>query len=52
MKIYDQRSIYHVNRYGTKPMGGKKAYMPHYTLEKMSNQQLEDLRAYILEMAK
>ncbi len=52
MKIYDQRSFYHVNRYGTKPMAGKKAYMPHFTEEKMSNQQLEDLRAYILESAK
>ncbi len=52
MKIYDQRSIYHVNRYGTKPMAGKKAYMPHYTLEKMNNQQLEDLRSYILKMSK
>lgn len=52
MKIYDQRSFYHVNRYGTKPKGGRKAYMPHYTKEKMSDQQLEDLRAYILESAK
>ena len=51
MKIYDQRSFYHVNRYGTKPMAGKKAYMPHYTKEKMSDQQLEDLRAYILQSA-
>jgi len=51
MKIYDQRSFYHVNRYGTKPKGGRKAYMPHYTNEKMSDQQLEDLREYILQSA-
>ena len=52
MKIYDQRSFYHVNRYGTKPKGGRKAYMPHYTKEKMSDQQLEDLREYILQSSK
>lgn len=52
MKIYDERSFYHVNRYGTKPKAGKRAYMPHYTIEKMSNQQLEDLRSYILQEAK
>ena len=51
MDIYDQRSFYHVVRYGTKPMGGKKAYMPHYTKEKMSDQQMEDLRSYILREA-
>lgn len=44
---YTRYSIYQVARYGTSPMSGKRAYMPHYPLEKMSNQQLEDLRAYI-----
>ena len=51
MDIYDQRSFYHVVRYGTKPLAGKKAYMPHYTEEKMSNQQMEDLRSYIIQKA-
>ncbi len=51
MKYYDERSMYHVSRYGTKPKFGKRAYMPQYTEEKMSDQQLEDLRAYVLEQA-
>ncbi|MEM8528744.1 MAG: cytochrome c [Bacteroidota bacterium] len=44
---YTRYSLYQVGRYGTSPMPGKRSYMPHYTLEKMSNQQMEDLRAYI-----
>lgn len=44
---YTRYSAYQVMRYGTSPLNGKKAYMPHYTLEKMSNSQVEDLRAYI-----
>ncbi|HFC00690.1 MAG TPA: cytochrome c [Phaeodactylibacter sp.] len=44
---YSRYSVYQVARYGTPPVGGKKSYMPQYTLEKMSNQQMEDLRAYI-----
>jgi mono/diheme cytochrome c family protein len=40
-------SIYNVVRHGTSPKMWKKAYMPQYTIEKMSNQQVEDLRAYI-----
>lgn len=44
---YTRYSIYQVARYGTPPLNGKRAYMPQYTLEKMSNQQLADLRAYI-----
>ena len=52
MKFYDSRSFYQVVRYGTQPMAGKKAYMPHYTQEKMSIQQLEDLRSYIVSQAK
>lgn len=40
-------SFYWVSRYGTKPKPGKKAYMPQYTEERMSDRQLEDLRAYI-----
>ena len=48
---YTRYSIYQVGRYGTSPITWKKAYMPNYTLEKMSDQQMEDLRAYIEVMA-
>ncbi|MCB0641854.1 MAG: c-type cytochrome [Phaeodactylibacter sp.] len=44
---YTRYSTYQVTRYGTSPMPGKRAYMPNYTLEKLSDQQVEDLRAYI-----
>ena len=44
---YSRYSLYQVGRYGTPPMNGKKAYMPQYTQEKMSDQMMEDLRAYI-----
>jgi mono/diheme cytochrome c family protein len=47
MDRYTRYSIYQVARYGTSPLNGRRTYMPNYTLEKMSNQQLEDLRAYI-----
>lgn len=47
MGKYDHKSVYQVVRYGTEPLAGKKAYMPHFPLEKMSLQQMEDLRAYI-----
>lgn len=45
-------SMYQVTRWGTSPLPGKGSYMPHYTKEKMSEQQLQDLRAYVLEQAK
>jgi mono/diheme cytochrome c family protein len=48
---YTRYSIYQVIRYGTQPLPGKKAYMPNYTLEKLSYQQVEDLRAYIERQA-
>ncbi len=44
---YTRYSAYQVTRYGTPPMNGKKAYMPQYTVEKLSEQQLADLRAYV-----
>ncbi len=40
-------SIYEIIRKGTYSELGHKEYMPLYTLEKMSHQQVEDLRAYI-----
>ena len=49
---YSRYSVYQVVRYGTSPLPGKRAYMPQYTKEKMSDQQLEDLRAYVEAKAK
>jgi len=49
---YDKYSIYQVIRYGTYPVPGERSYMPNFTLEKMSHQQVEDLRAYIELKAK
>jgi len=44
---YHGHSIYQVTRWGVPSKSGKSSYMPQYPIEKMSNQQLEDLRAYI-----
>lgn len=44
---YTRYSTYQVTRYGTSPIPGKRAYMPHYTKERMSDQQIEDLRGYL-----
>jgi len=49
---YTRYSLYQVTRWGTSPIPGKGAYMPHYTKERMSRQQLQDLRAYIEQQAK
>ncbi|MDX1666757.1 MAG: cytochrome c [Saprospiraceae bacterium] len=49
---YTRYSTYQVVRYGTVPVNWKRSYMPNYTLEKMSRQQLEDLRVYIEEQAR
>jgi len=48
---YNRYSTYQVSRWGTSPVAGKKAYMPQYTKERMSVQQLEDLRAYVKQEA-
>ena len=48
---YNRHSIYQVVRYGTYSKYGKMSYMPNYTAERMSNQQLADLRAYISKQA-
>lgn len=45
-------SLYEIIRKGTYSELGHKEYMPHYTLEKMSDQQVEDLRAYIQSRAR
>ena len=44
---YSRHSIYQVIRWGVPTKSGKRSYMPQYTSERMSDQQLTDLRAYI-----
>jgi len=44
-------SLYQIIRYGTYAVPGHRPYMPHYPLERMSHQQMEDLRAYIEQEA-
>lgn len=40
-------SLYQIIAYGTYSIPGHRPYMPHYPEEKMSKQQVEDLRSYI-----
>lgn len=47
MTFNSQLSMYEVIRHGTYDALGHQEYMPQYTLEKLSDQQIEDLRAYI-----
>ena len=49
---YSHLSVYQVARYGTQPVPGKRAYMPNYTEEKLSNDMLEDLRTYVEQSIK
>ena len=44
---YHDHSIYQVIRWGVPSLSGKPSYMPQYPVEKMSDKQLADLRAYI-----
>jgi len=48
---YSRHSLYQVVRWGVPVKSGKRSYMPQYTDERMSDQQLADLRAYIEERA-
>jgi mono/diheme cytochrome c family protein len=48
---YTRYSTYQVSRYGTSPIPGKRAYMPHYTKERMTDGQIEDIRAYLAQGA-
>ena len=52
LKEYTDESIYQIVRYGTYTRAGRNQYMPLYTKEKMSDQQIEDLVAYIQQLAK
>jgi mono/diheme cytochrome c family protein len=47
IKKFNNQSIYQVIRWGVASMAGRKSYMPQYTEERLSNQQLADLRAYL-----
>ena len=51
-KNYTDQSIYQIVRHGTYSKVGRKQYMPHFTKEKMSDEQLNDLIAYIKQIAK
>lgn len=42
------KSFYQIIRKGTYSQYGHQEYMPHYTLEKMSDQQIEHLKAFLL----
>lgn len=44
-------SLYQIIAYGTYAIPGHRPYMPHYPIERMSLQQVEDLRAYIEQEA-
>lgn len=45
-------SVYNITRKGTYSKNGYKPYMPNYTKQRLSDQQLEDLMAYINGMAR
>lgn len=40
-------SLYEIIRHGTYADHGHRAYMPHFPAERMSDSQIEDLRAYV-----
>lgn len=44
---YNSFSISHITRYGTYAISGRKQYMPQYTYENMSNEQMLDLMFFI-----
>lgn len=47
IKGHNHFSLYNITRKGTYALPGYRPYMPNYTLERLSHQQLEDLAAYI-----
>jgi mono/diheme cytochrome c family protein len=48
---YTDLSLYQIVRHGTYTMPGRNQYMPLYTKEKMSDEQLENLVAYLKTLA-
>ncbi len=51
MGKHSKWSFYEAIRHGTTPAFCPKVYMPHFTAERMSDQQVEDLRAWIEQEA-
>ncbi len=51
MEGFSDRSVYQIIRWGTYTMPGRNQYMPRYTKEKMSDEQIEDLMAYLQLLA-
>ncbi len=45
-------SLYQIIPYGTYAIPGHRPYMPHYPAERMSKQQVEDLRRFVEQQAK
>lgn len=50
-KNYSDQSLYQIVRHGTFAKTGRQQYMPLFTEEKMSDSQLNDLMAYIKQLA-
>ncbi len=44
---YNHYAVPHITRYGTYAISGRRQYMPMYSFQKMSNEQLLDLLHYI-----
>ncbi|MCH2225117.1 MAG: cytochrome c [Crocinitomicaceae bacterium] len=51
IKGYSDLSLYQIIRHGTYAKSGRKQYMPLFTEEKLSDEQLNDLVAYIKQIA-
>jgi len=51
IRNYSDKSLYQIVRYGTHSKFGRRQYMPLFTKEKMSDEQLNDLVAYIKQLA-
>ena len=51
LENYSDKSLYQIIRWGTYAKSGRKQYMPLYTKEKMSDEQINDLVAYIKQIA-
>lgn len=49
---YNSYSISHITRYGTYAISGRKQYMPQYTYENMSDEQMLDLIYFVETKAK
>ena len=51
MKGYTDQSLYQIIRWGTYAKRGRQQYMPQYSKEKMSDDQIEDLIAYMKKLS-